>query len=188
MYSAISFDYHGVEKRHSKGEEIKPGPGTFNLPDLPRGPKFNIGNRFDGIPFDHPKFLTRRSLVPPVYNRPEYIDPQNYMGKSPGVRISPPPEKRIPRKDDPVGPGSYSPLLPNYSPKISVPLAKTSPSLRKKSPGPGEYSPEQATSYLFPALAKSISTVVPETKQGPGDTPGPGTYEPKILDRVRSMK
>jgi len=56
-------------------------------------------------------------------------------------------------------------------------------------PGPGEYYPEKALAYLYPALAKSISSCVPEVKQSaPKDTPGPGAHNPQRLDKITGPK
>jgi len=161
------------------------------LPETAKGPKFFFGNRFDGIAFDHPKFMSRRKLITKEFNQPEYLDPPSYMGHSPGVKMSPKMQKKNDKKAaDNVGPGRYSPNLTNYSPKFSIPMANsTSSGALNQLPGPGEYCPEAAINYLFPALGKTISVVVPECKQAAGaDTPGPGTYEPKLLDKVTSLK
>jgi len=56
-------------------------------------------------------------------------------------------------------------------------------------PGPGVYDVDKAMAYMYPALAKSISAVVPETHQGiPADVPGPGAYNPKPLDKIKGPK
>ncbi len=88
-----------------------------------------------------------------------------------------------------VGPGSYDPkpvfTCPAYS-MLSRPAQKSS---ANAVPGPGEYAPEKALTYLYPPLAKSISATVPEIKQGvPTDTPGPGAYNPRCLDTVLCPK
>jgi hypothetical protein len=55
-------------------------------------------------------------------------------------------------------------------------------------PGPGEYSPEASSRYMFPPLAKTISVVVPELYHGiPLDTPGPGAYNPNLRASVPSV-
>ena len=82
----MSFDYHGAEKKYVKEEGVKLGPGAFTLPEPKRGPAFAFGDRFDGIPLDHPKLLMRRKLVDRKECHPEFCAPLNYMGNSPGVK------------------------------------------------------------------------------------------------------
>ncbi len=188
-YNAISFGFHGSPPKPSKHIPSKLGPGAYNtIPVLKKGPAFSFGERFDGIPLEHPKLLARRKLVEREQHEPQMMPPVSYMGKSPGVKMSPPPKDRK-KLEDLIGPGSYQPAIADYSPKITFAgkRAKSINTVSADLPGPGEYKPEAAINYLFPPLAKTISLATNQTKQG-NDVPGPGAYRPKLFDTIPSCK
>ena len=89
-----------------------------------------------------------------------------------------------------VGPGSYNPRLPEFTlPHSMAGRHKQSNNPLMTVPGPGEYCPEKVLNYLYPPLAKSISSSVPEIKQNvPKNTPGPGAHDPQRLDKIPGPK
>ena len=189
-YNAIGFGYHSTSQKQPREQPVKLGPGAYTLPMPKKGPSFAFGDRFDGIPFDHPKLLARRQLAEKEFHQPEFMPPVDYVGRSPGVKMSPPPKDRNKKFDAGIGPGSYDTIVAGYSPKYTMTGGKSKQTLEPSTlPGPGQYKPEAAMGYLFPQLAKSISVVVPEIKQGYSvDTPGPGAYNPKHYSTVPGLK
>ncbi len=181
-YQAVNFGKHGVVIKGREPLET-PGPGDFVLPQPKSGAAFSFGDRFDGIQIDHPAIKARRQLVRREEHQPQFIDPPSLMGSSPGVKISPLPRrgKRNVLLDRSVGPGSYEPKEFEYSEKYTI--ARREAKKRREteeSPGPGDYNPETAISYLFSAVGLTISSVKhePEKKDPAKDTPGPGAYDP----------
>eukprot|EP01022_Parablepharisma_sp_SALTPOND_P033250 TRINITY_DN88350_c0_g1_i1.p1 TRINITY_DN88350_c0_g1~~TRINITY_DN88350_c0_g1_i1.p1 ORF type:complete len:452 (+),score=37.02 TRINITY_DN88350_c0_g1_i1:441-1796(+) len=188
-YNAISFAYHGTVRKSTKDNTNKLGPGAYSLPITKKAPAFSFGDRFDGIPLDHPSLLARRKLVEREVHEPGLMGPIDYIGRSPGIKMSPPPKERKKLDDPTIGPGSYTIKSDDYSPKYTMPGRRTKSITVDSVPGPGEYKPEAAVNYIFPPLAKTISVVVPEIKQGYStDTPGPGAYNPKQSDTIHAYK
>jgi len=65
---------------------LEPGPGAVDIPSTLAGTKFSFGNRFDGIPFDHPAFQRRRKLLEKEEKHPQLIALPSLIGKGPGVK------------------------------------------------------------------------------------------------------
>jgi len=190
-YNAVGFGYHSINPKSTKEvlTNNKIGPGAYDL-TLPKKTKaFTFGEKYDGIPLDHPKLLMRRKLVEKEFHEPEIMGPINFMGRSPGARISPPPikDRKSPLKE--IGPGSYNLSIPDFSPKVTIAGRRTKSIAIEKTPGPGEYKPEAVMNYLFPPLGKTISSAVTDLNKGIyTDVPGPGTYNPKPLDTIHAPK
>ena len=81
------------------------------------GPKFSFGNRFDGIPFDHPALSARRQLKKKEYKQPEFRNFPSTVGTAPGTKFNPPRSitaigsARELGFKDPLGPGSHDPIM-----------------------------------------------------------------------------
>jgi len=59
---------------------------VFEVPLKPSGPQYSFGNRFDGIPFDHPAFVMRATLMKRNNRQPEFRDLPTTIGNSTGVK------------------------------------------------------------------------------------------------------
>ncbi len=68
------------------GAPKEPGPGAFDIPSGPVGPSFSFGNRFDGIPFDHPALRLRTQLVRREVSQPDFVALPSTIGTSTGVK------------------------------------------------------------------------------------------------------
>eukprot|EP01022_Parablepharisma_sp_SALTPOND_P004840 TRINITY_DN121097_c0_g1_i1.p1 TRINITY_DN121097_c0_g1~~TRINITY_DN121097_c0_g1_i1.p1 ORF type:complete len:544 (+),score=34.02 TRINITY_DN121097_c0_g1_i1:1336-2967(+) len=184
-----SFAPHRVGGSAKSTAFKEPGPGAFDIPTNIGGPKFSFGNRFDGISFDHPALKMRRHLIQREEKQPEFLALPSTIGKGAGVKLDPPRTKQPTDKSLAVGPGSYNPkpvtLAQSYS-MLGRPAARAATAMV---PGPGEYAPEKALSYIYPVMTKNIREDILETKQGAAsEVPGPGAYDPRPLDKIKGPR
>mmetsp|Transcript_192 Transcript_192/g.173 ORF Transcript_192/g.173 Transcript_192/m.173 type:complete len:444 (-) Transcript_192:33-1364(-) len=169
-YKAIHTQYmnkFGVGKRPdmftSKGV---PGPGQYNPADKTDGPQFGFGTEPKAR-----RLLSSETPAPWAYDIPGIAEE---LKNKPGKTLAP--KRPFTIKDSGApGPGAYQPRLSDTAPSFSVGTgARSSFTNVKKSPGPGEYDPQN------PALIEKFSKVGTGKRPPlsvPTHTPGPGAYQ-----------
>ena len=167
-------------------------PDTNKLNDM-TGPKYTLGYRFDGIPFDHPALTERRQLVKKDLSQPEFRYLPGTIGKSPGVKFNPPRSSSAINTSrllmNRLGPGSYNPIIKEKIQSHIMVKTQERPQTTLRVPGPGKYKPEDAFNYIHQSMSKTISTRTNAHKEGMGRcTPGPGSYQTDVIKQICGPK
>eukprot|EP00826_Nyctotherus_ovalis_P046591 TRINITY_DN5280_c0_g1_i9.p1 TRINITY_DN5280_c0_g1~~TRINITY_DN5280_c0_g1_i9.p1 ORF type:complete len:406 (+),score=34.01 TRINITY_DN5280_c0_g1_i9:274-1491(+) len=184
VYNAISFGFHNTVAKHRKAPELSVGPGSYTLPPSNNSPSYSLGGRNDYTHLED-KLKARRRLNNTEPSYPKYIAQISFLNKSPCTKINPP-HNKIEKAEDKASPVSYSPKLPDYSPKLTLGYRRV---LSKDSSGPSPvtYRPDKSLKYIFPSIEKSIGRIWAIKDKAVGN-PGPGAYTPKVLSKLIGPK
>ena len=185
-YRSISFDYHNTLDSKRGDTIIYPGPGAYDIYDFESSPgiSFNGGIRdFSQKELNRWRCLNRNK---PTY--PKFMGSISYIGKSPGIKISPLSmyKENIHTIEKPK---DYNIPELEKGPEYSMSGKKLISIENYDSPGPGTYEIRSAFGYYPFEIRPPDGPIktVEKSKESLG-TPGPGSYYPNNLFNIPSVK
>jgi len=181
-HKAVCFNYHGVIRKHEVELKSILGPGSHTLPTKSCAPMITFNGKVNDSLLEK-VIKKRRKLVENNSAQADYIDPVSSFGKSPVTKFDSLPKLII--KESRIGPGSYNPILPDYSNKFTM-TERRSKSVVRMVPGPAKYKLDNPYKYLHSSPESSFGMLT--TLKNINTTPGPGAYNPIITDPVISCK
>lgn len=147
-----------------KMADTLPGPGAYTpVPNRAASPAFSIAKS--------PKAEPSRSLTP----SPAAYTPTPQLKASPSYGIGTGKRETTRQWNDSPGPGSYTPKLPQDSPKFSMKMKLQSGWKKEVVPGPGHYSPSNSQ-ILTKAKTPVIGTEPKLPMTMDTQQPSPGSY------------
>lgn len=182
-YKAVCFNYHGTVRKHESEFKSILGPGSHTLPQENCAPLISFSGRVDPV-LAEKAMRVRRILVHKDESQPNFIDQVSSFGKSPVTKIDLLPKLFV--KEKGVGPGSYDPVLPDYSNSCTI-IKERSKSVTKVKKTVSEREErkldlEGVYKYLYASPGRSFGLLI--KPKDSNNTPGPGTYDHEAKDRA----
>eukprot|EP00826_Nyctotherus_ovalis_P019038 TRINITY_DN157_c0_g2_i1.p1 TRINITY_DN157_c0_g2~~TRINITY_DN157_c0_g2_i1.p1 ORF type:complete len:468 (-),score=82.68 TRINITY_DN157_c0_g2_i1:127-1530(-) len=182
-YKAVCFNYHGTVRKHESELKSILGPGSHTLPEENCAPLISFSGRVDPILVEK-AMKVRRKLIPEDKSQPDFIEQVSSFGKSPVTKFNLLPRLFV--KKSGVGPGSYNPVLPDYSNMCTIIKQRSKSVTRVKKTIPVQEKHkldlEGVYKYLYASPGRSFGLLI--KPKDSDTTPGPGTYDHEAKNPV----